>query len=751
MSQSAPLLASQPEFDFEVESQADPLLVLEWRAREGLSRLYEVRVQFGVGPDVDLDVPSLIGKAAVLTVHSEAQSRFFQGIIARMTHVPGTPGSRLPKRYEATVVPRLWTLRHSSNCRIFQDMEVTQIIKAILDEHQVDHRLDLNGTYRHREYCVQYRETDLDFISRLMEEEGIAYRFEHEHDQSLMVLVDANSAYPDLAGDPQVKFNTVGTFRGSEVIHGISRTLELRSGSVAMRDFNFQRPAQDLSVQEDASGAEPSLQVYDYPGRYEASAEGQSLAKVRLQELRAGVDTVRGEGDTRRLVAGAHMELAEHPEEAFNQKYLLVEVEHQGRQPGLSDDASGEAAAAPPEAPPGEPPYQNHFVAIPSKVPYRPERLAPRPEIHGAQTATVVGAAGEEIDTDEHGRVKVQFHWSRADHKHPLTSCWLRVSQAWAGAGWGALWIPRIGHEVVVEFLEGDPDRPLVTGSVYNGANPPPIALPGQKTKSVVRSNSSPGGSGSNELRFEDAAGSEEVYLHAQKDLVIGVENDKTQTVGRDEKLQVGRDRALVIQGNQALQVKGNDQTTVGGNQQLHVDGNRTQTVGGNDTTSVTGDRSLQIDGVHSVSVLMAATEQVALAKSVSVGGAYEVVGAFKSEQIGGSKSEAVGGDKKETVGGARTLHVKGEMTEEVVKNRSLKVHKDLHIGVGGKLNEQVKGTYSVSAKELNLVAEDTLVIKVGSATITLKKSGDVVIKGAKVELNSSGDIVLQASKISEN
>ncbi|HEY8211643.1 MAG TPA: type VI secretion system tip protein TssI/VgrG [Myxococcaceae bacterium] len=758
MSLTAPLQANQPEFDFEIESQAGTLLVLKFQAREALSRLYEVRLEVAAAHDVDVDPAALIGKPAVLTVHSGVESRFFHGIVVRMSQGGSNPGNRYPKRFEVTVVPKLWVLRHASNCRIFQDQTVPEIVEKLLNEHKIDHRLDLNAVHRIRDYCVQYRETDLDFVSRLLEEEGIAYRFEHEQDKHTLVLVDANTSYPDVAGDATLVFNPGGSLTETEVVSSLSRTLELRAGSVALRDFNFLRPAQDLGANEDADKAPKELQIYDYPGGYWESGDGKTLAKVRLQEVRTGADVVEGDAEVRRLVAGAFFTLSEHPEESLNQRLLLLEVEHEGNQPWLADEAAGDGGGGPHGDRARA--FTNRFLAVPAAVPFRPERVTPKPQIHGAQTATVVGASGEEIDTDEHGRVKVQFHWSRADKSHPLTSCWVRVSQAWAGAGWGALWLPRIGHEVVVEFLEGDPDRPLITGSVYNGANPPPVPLPGQKTKSLVRSNSSPGGSGSNELRFEDAAGSEEVYLHAQKDLAVAIENDKGQTVGRDEKLKVGRDRSLLIQGNQAHKVDGNDDWQVKGNQAITVSGNRNATITGNDSATISGDKSVAVGMAHSLSVGAAATEQVGAAKMLTVGGAYEiavggamneVVGAFKSEQVGGGKTLSVGGDEKENVGGTRSLHVKGDMSEEVTKNRTLKVAKDLQISVGGKLNEVVKNTYSVTAKELNLVAEDTITIKVGSATITLKKSGDVVVKGSKVELNASGDLVLKASKISEN
>jgi type VI secretion system secreted protein VgrG len=397
---------------------------------------------------------------------------------------------------------------------------------------------------------------------------------------------------------------------------------------------------------------------------------------------------------------------------------------------------------------------------VAADVPWRPERRTPRPTVPGPQTAVVTGPPGEEIHTDAHGRIKCQFHWDREGRRDDASSCWIRVAQAWAGQGWGALYLPRIGHEVVVEFLEGDPDRPLVTGSVYNGANAPPIDLPGEKTRSTLRSASSPGSNGSNELRFEDAAGHEEVYLHAQRDLSIVVEHDKDQWVGGNEQLLVEKDRARQVGGNQTLQVDKDDSTTVGGSQTLAVTGNRATTVGGNHDEKVAGAQSISVGATRNLVVALASTESVGLAKSLSVGGAYavtvgaamnELVGGVKAEEVGGSRSETIGGKKSETVGGSRTLDVGGDLGEAVGGKRTLNVAKDLTVNVGGALRQTVAKACTIKAKQIVLSADDQISFKVGSATFQLKKNGDVVIKGGKVQVKASGDIVLKGSKVTEN
>ncbi|WNG34744.1 type VI secretion system tip protein VgrG [Archangium violaceum] len=751
---TAALQANQPEFEFQIGPHAmGELAVVGFEADETVSQPYSVEVTLAAPPDVDVDEKALLGQNALLMVQlGDGTARFFNGIASRVVRWDANRGPER-QRYRVTVVPRLWTLRHTRKSRIFQEMTVPDIVHKVLNEGMVEHELKLNGSYAKRDYCVQYRESDLDFVSRLLEEEGIFYSFEHTEDGHKMVLNDASLTCSAMAGEAKLLFRERSKMVAEqESIHEFAARLEIQPGAVTLRDFDFTRPALDLTTDNAADDGEAALEIYDYPARYEDAGVGKALAKVRMEELRARTKMVTGASNCRRLLAGHTFELADHPMAALNSSYLLISVRHSGSQPEVL--THGQAAYEKQEG------YRNEFVCIPASVPYRPPRATPRPTIAGAQTAIVVGPSGEEIHTDEHGRIKVQFHWDREGKNNDKSSCWIRVSQAWAGPGWGALYLPRIGHEVVVEFLEGDPDRPIVTGSVYNGQNPTSISLPDNKTQSTLRSSSSPGGNGFNELRIEDAAGEEEIYLHAQKDFNIVVENDKTQMVGGNETLLVKKDRSRTIEGNQSLEVKKNDDTVIGGNQTLEVVKDRSTTVTGNHTESVVGDQSISVGGNQSVTVAMASAETVGLGKMLNVGGAYAVtvggalnqlVGGLKSEQVGGAKVEVVGAKKSETVKGSRTLQVGGDLSEQVDKNRTLKVEKDLLVSVGGKHNHAVKDSYTLSAKEISLVAQDQFTLKVGSATLQVKKNGDVVIKGAKIEVTASGDVVIKGSKISEN
>ncbi|WP_434391093.1 type VI secretion system Vgr family protein [Melittangium boletus] len=748
------LQANQAEFVFQVGPHgAGELAVVGFEADEHLSQPYSVEVTLAAPSDVEVDDKSLLGQDALLKVQlGDGTARLFHGLVARVTR---WDAGRAPEqqRYHVTVVPRLWMLRHTRRSRIFQEMSVPDIVHQVLGEAGVTHKQSLHGTYRPRNYCVQYRESDLDFVHRLLEEEGIFYSFVHTESAHTLMMSDASLTCSAIAGEARLVFRERSKMvAGSESVHAFSSRMQVQPGAVSLRDFNFVQPGQDLTATVQDDTGEPGLELYDYPARYEAPAAGKALARVRLQELRAQVEQQEGASNCRRLCPGHSFELDEHPVGAFNRGYLVRSVRHVGRQPEVltfEQTWSG-----------GKEAYHNNFTCLSAQVPFRPARQTPRPLIAGAQTAVVVGPPGEEIHTDEHGRIKVQFHWDREGKGDDKSSCWIRVSQAWAGPGWGALYLPRIGQEVVVEFLEGDPDRPIVTGSVYNGQNPPPIELPAHKTRSTLRSSSSPGGGGYNELRIEDAAGEEQIYLHAQKDFQIVVENDKTQEVRGNETLLVKKDRHRTIEGSQFLEVKKNDDSTIGGNQRLDVLKDRSTSVQGNHTESVGGDQSIEVGGNQNVSVAMASLETVGLGKMLNVGAAYavtvggalnELVGGLKSEQVGGAKVEVVGAKKSETVMGSRTLQVGGDLSEEVSQSRTLKVGKDLLLSVGGKLNHAVKDSYTLSAKELSLVAQEQFTLKVGSATLQVKKNGDVIIKGAKIEVTASGDVIIKGAKISEN
>jgi type VI secretion system secreted protein VgrG len=748
------LAANQPEFEIEVGPHAlGDLAVLSFEADETLSTPFTLVATTAPLPELDVDAASLAGQAACFHLHLGAgETRFFDGIVTEVRAWEEGAGE-MRRRVRLTLRPKLWRLGKIVRSRIFQELSVPEIVKQVLDEGGVEHRATLSGLHPKRTYCVQYRESDLAFVSRLLEDEGIFWFFEHDAGSHVMVLGDAPGVHAPIRGDRTLPFREPSRMATSlDHVDLFSSTRELRPGKVTLRDFDPRRPGLDLTSCAAVNGPEAELEVYDYPGGYQELPEGKERSARRLDAERARASIQSGGSACRRLAAGAWFELEDHPMAELNGEYVIASVRHRGNQ----TEALGGMGIA---AGRGEP-YRNDFACIPKDVPWVPARETPRPVIPGAQTAIVVGPAGEEIFTDDQGRIKVQFHWDRLGRKDDHSSCWVRVAQAWAGPGFGALYLPRIGHEVVVEFLEGDPDRPLVTGSVYNGANPPPLALPDDKTRSTLRSASSPGGDGFNELRFEDAAGQEEIYLHAQRDLSVVVENDRSERIGGNETLTVAADRSRSVGGNQQLQVAGDDSSTIGADQKLDVGGNRTTTVAGSHIETVAGDQSVTVSGSQSTAVARTATETVGLAKALNVGAAYavtvggamnEAVGGVKAEEVGGAKVEIVGAKKVEQVVGSRTLTVGGDLSENVGMSHKVKVGTDLVVNVGGKLQEVVKKGYTLQAKEIVLSADDQFTLKVGSATLQVKKSGEVILKGAKIQVTASGSLTLKGSKISEN
>jgi len=464
----------------------------------------------------------------------------------------------------------------------------------------------LHGTHPSREYCVQYRESDLDFISRLMEEEGIYYYFEHAENTHVLVMTDHASVHPPVTGSGVLPYQPRNAGRlTAEHLFAFHYRERLRPGTATLRDYNFKRPAQDLEGRHQGDSV-AGLEVYDYPGSYETAAFGQTLARIRLQELRTPAQTAAGESTCHNLLPGQFFTLAGHLRYTLNQRYLLTEVRTTGAQPqALEETAAG-----------GGNEFSNTFACIPWRVPYRPPRVTPRPRVQGSQTAIVVGPAGEEIYTDEHGRVKVQFHWDRAGRRDEHSSCWIRVSQAWAGPTWGSMVIPRIGQEVIVDFLEGDPDRPIITGRVYHGTNRAPYPLPANKTRSTLKSNSSKGGGGSNELRFEDAKGAEQLYIHAQKNQDNVVEHDETTKVGRNRTETVGHNETIAIGANRA--------ETVGANEVVTVALTRTHAIGINDALNVGAAQEVAVGAMRTVTVGL--SQQVSIGKTLTINVGDEIV-----------------------------------------------------------------------------------------------------------------------------
>ncbi len=702
------------------------LLVADFVARERISSPFEI--DLSLASEEEISFEDTVGKAGTLTIQGDNEERYFQGMVSKFIQTGATGRFYL---YQARIVPQIWLLSLRQDCRIFQQKTIPDIVKEVLEDGGVTSDLfefRLQGTYPQREYCVQYRESDLNFINRLLEEEGIFYFFEHTDSQHKMVMGDGTVNYQPISGEPKVVFNPGGsTVSEEESIFRFTLSRQIRSGKYCLRDYNFEKPSMDLTA--DMSDKEnKELEVFDYPGEYFTQNDGKQLAQTRLQETIMFKDTAEGEGTVPRMLPGFTFTLHGHDLDGFNQEYVLYEVVHSGQQPQVLAERGGGGEGTS---------WSNSFLAVPSAVTLRPERVTPKPVVEGVQTAIVTGPSGEEIYPDEHGRVKVQFHWDRQGKNDENSSCWIRVSQGWAGTGWGAMFIPRINQEVIVDFMEGDPDRPIITGRVYHGTNTPPYPLPAEKTKSTIKSDCSKGGGGSNEFRFEDKKGSEEIFIHGQKDWTIAIENDKNQTVGNNESLTVGTNRTKSV---------GSDQSeTIGANKTITVGSNHTETIGANKTETVGSNMSLSVGANQA--------DTVAAAKAVTIGAAFQItVGAAMNETVGAAKAEEIGGVKSVNVGADSSENVGGNKSVDAGKNISEKAGKDVTMQSGKKMMFSAGDDFGITGKKRGVIEiQDELTIKCGKAMIIMKKNGDVTIQGNKINIKGSGNVTIKGQKILEN
>ncbi|RKH20661.1 type VI secretion system tip protein VgrG [Corallococcus sp. CA047B] len=752
--------AKSPAFTLRVGAlEADSLVVERLKGEEGLSRLFDFSVDFAPLAPESLDTAPLVGAEALLTVTQPGGTpRHVHGMV-RTVESLGLRDGRW--RYRARIVPALWRLTQVKRSRIFQGKSVPDILKDVLTSAKVEVRVSLHESHAPREYCTQYRETDFDFLSRLMEWEGIFYFFEHSEEGHVLVLGDAPSVHEAPPGGAALPLRDEdGRVETGEYLTDLRRVRRLRPGAVHLKDFDFEKPSLDVSGKSKSSEGMEALEVYDYPGGYVAAGTGKAAARVRVQEATQAALTLEGEGICPRLTSGHLLQVED--DGTHEGRYVVVTVRHHGGQPETHGGREALGGL-----------YRNQFQVMPANVPFRPRRLTPRHRITGLQTAQVVGPAGEEIHTDAHGRIKVQFHWDRDGQRDEKASCWVRTSQALGGPAWGALVLPRIGQEVVVRFLEGDPDRPLVAGSVYNGANATPYALPDEKTKSTHKSASSKGSDGFNELRFEDAKGQEEVFHHAQKDQDLVTENDKDQEVRAFEDLLVKKDRARTVEGNQFLFVKKDDVGVVEGHQTLQVHKDRTSTTQGSHDETVEGNQAVTVGGKETVFVAQGAMMDVGAARAQTIGGASlvnvalaynEATGGLRSLQIGGASTEYVIGTRQESVGGDSSRKVGGDFVTEAKKQLTVTVGKDLGEQAGADSQVKVEEatawlakTFGLKADRFSLMVGDHLIldmeksgaVKLFAKTLTVDGS-EVKFKGAKVKMEGSGSLKDKKAKLKD-
>jgi type VI secretion system secreted protein VgrG len=589
----------------------DVLLLQEIKGYEGVSRLFSYELDLLAYDNDSISFKQMIGKQVSITIQRpDGSPRYISGYVSSFAQ--GGTDERLFTRYRAQVVPWLWFLTRHADCRIFQNLSVADIVGEVFNLAEFkefsDFRLNLNASYSPLEYSVQYRESSFNFVSRLLEEFGIFYYFDHTtQGKHTLVLTDRSSNLPPCPGRPLSYSTQVGGLADPEVISNWQVEQELKTGKYTVTDYNFTTPSTSLLTSDptvNSLSPNQGFELFDYPGLYTTKDEGETVAKVRMQEEEAGYLLIAGSGNCRGMMSGFSFELENHYRDDQNTSYMLTEVRHFASA-GNSYTAGNTGGET----------YSNHFTCIPTSVTYRPSRITPKPFVQGPQPALVVGKSGEEIWVDKYGRVIVQFYWDRLGQKNENSSCWIRVSQPWAGGNWGAIWIPRIGQEVLVSFLEGDPDRPVITGRVYNADQMPPYTLPDYQTRSTFMSRSSKGGGSSNynELRFEDLKGQEQIFMNAEKDMDLRVENDSREFIGANRHLivstnqqeQVQADKHLHVQGSHFEKIDTNLSLNVGGNQMESVTGNKSLAVTGNQSESVTGNVSLSVTGGKNESITM--------------------------------------------------------------------------------------------------------------------------------------------------
>jgi type VI secretion system secreted protein VgrG len=529
----------------------DVLVLTGFSGREELSRLFHYELQM-LSHNASISASQIVGKNVTFGVKMADDSpRYFNGFVRRF--FAGDEDRQTRRSYRAEVVPWLWFLTRTTDHRIFQNKSVPEIIEQIFkDLGFSDYTISqIKGQHPKWEYCVQYRETDFAFVSRLMEEEGIFYFFKHESGKHTLVMADQKGAYTDLK-ESEVNYpRDFGAVAMHDHITRWEHGYEFRSGKWAQTDYNFEdhparnepTPAKLLMTDQTSTVKLDNIEkyeLYDYPGGYEKKDDGQADAKIRMEADEVEYEVVRADSKCRSFTPGGKFKIKDHLSKSEQGKqYVITGIEHSASEPGVYETD---------EKP--EEDYKNTFTCVPAAVTFRPARITPKPMIHGSQTAVVVGPKGEEIWPDKYGRVKVQFFWDREGKRDEKSSCWVRCVQSSAGKGWGSMFIPRIGQEVVVSYLEGDPDRPLITGLVYNADQMPAYKLPDEKTKSYLKTNSTKGGQGYNEIRFDDAQGKEQIYIHGQHDFDLHVQNDRKEKIAGEQSLTVGGSQQEKIGSN---------------------------------------------------------------------------------------------------------------------------------------------------------------------------------------------------------
>ncbi|HDR9762974.1 TPA: type VI secretion system tip protein TssI/VgrG [Burkholderia cepacia] len=708
-----------------------------------LGRLFEFRIE-ALADSHSLSLKDLLGKPVTVRIEQQDLStRYLNGIVARAS-LAGRRAERY-YGYELIVRPWLWLATRRSDCRIFQNKTVPEIVQEVLSTYGFPIESHLAETYVPRDYCVQYNETDAAFVSRLMEFEGIYFWFRHAEDTHTLMLGDAMSSHTALPGYETIPYiaRDRTAIADEERIDGWLPAQEVSVGRHQTTDYDYTKPRADLSSQKvDPRGHDhDSLASFEWPGGYRDDAPGAHYSRVRLEEQQAEHERASADTDVRGAAPGYLFTLERCPRADQNREHLIVRCQYRFQENAYASDQGAEAVV-----------HRTMMLVQPSSLPYRSPRDTPRPRTNGPQTATVVGPPGEEIWTDQYGRVKLQFRWDRYGQSNQDSSCWVRVSSPWAGGGFGGVQIPRVGDEVVVDFLNGDPDEPIVTGRVYNGERMPPWGLPGSATQSGLLSRSSPGGTTehANAFRFEDKKGAEQLWMHAERnfdaetelDHSLSVGNNHTHTVGNDETMQVKNNRQRSVGQNETVNIGQNRVAQIGANETHGVVGNRTRTVGQNETVTIAANRDATIGGVHTETVAKAKTETIGEAKTLNVGQMYQTTSQDMKTLVASAHTEEIG-TRTSTIANAHTHTVGGEHTVNVGANHTTNVQHQVLVNAGDQLalvcgmsSIVMKSDGTITIQGVNVASTGTNTHSVNGKTVTSSATAEHTVEGAVLKLN---------------
>ncbi|MBN3837077.1 type VI secretion system tip protein TssI/VgrG [Burkholderia sp. Ac-20344] len=708
-----------------------------------LGRLFEFRIE-ALADSHSLSLKDMLGKPVTVRIEQQDLStRYLNGIVARAS-LAGRRAERY-YGYELIVRPWLWLATRRSDCRIFQNKTVPEIVQEVLSTYGFPIENHLAESYVPRDYCVQYNETDAAFVSRLMEFEGIYFWFRHAEDAHTLMLGDAMSSHTVLPGYETIPYiaRDRTAIADEEHIDGWLPAQEVSVGRHQTTDYDYTKPRADLSSQKvDPRGHDhDSFASFEWPGGYRDDAPGAHYSRVRLEEQQAEHERASADTDVRGAAPGYLFTLERCPRADQNREYLIVRCQYRFQENAYASDQGAEAVV-----------HQTMMLVQPSSLPYRSPRDTPQPRTNGPQTATVVGPLGEEIWTDQYGRVKLQFRWDRYGQSNQDSSCWVRVSSPWAGGGFGGVQIPRVGDEVVVDFLNGDPDEPIVTGRVYNGEKMPPWGLPGSATQSGLLSRSSPGGTTdhANAFRFEDKKGAEQLWMHAERnfdaeteaDHTLSVGNNHTHTVGNDETMQVKNNRQRSVGQNETVNIGQNRVAQIGANETHGVVGNRTRTVGQNETVTITANRDATIGGAHTETVAKAKTETIGEAKTLNVGQMYQTTSQDMKTLVASAHTEEIG-TRTSTIANAHTHTVGGEHTVNVGANHTTNVRHQVTVNAGDRLSLVcgmssivMKSDGTITIRGVNVASTGTNTHSVNGKTVTSSATGEHTVEGTILKLN---------------